>query len=392
MTDLQKRSLIRVAALTAIASAALVGCGKKEEAKPVAAAPAAAASAPAAPPPPPKPEPLKIAFAYVGPVGDGGWTFAHDNARKAVEKEFGDKVKTSFVENVPESADAERVIRDMATQGNKLLFGTTFGYMDPMLKVAPDFKDVKFEHATGYKQADNMRTYDSRTYEGAYMAGIIAGKMTKSNTLGIVASIPIPEVIRNINAFTMGAQMSNPKIKTKVVWVNGWFDPPKETEAATALINGGADVLFQNTDSPAVLKTAEGKGKRAFGWDSDMTAYGPKAHLASAIINWGPYYIKATKEALDGSWKGGGGVWYGVKEGAIDIVSIAEDVPAETKAKVEEVKKGLADGSYNIWKGPITDNTGKVMIAKDAVGDDKWLSGMGAYVKGVEGKVPGAKK
>ncbi len=392
MTDLQKRSLIRVAALTAIASAALVGCGKKEEAKPVAAAPAAAASAPAAPPPPPKPEPLKIAFAYVGPVGDGGWTFAHDNARKAVEKEFGDKVKTSFVENVPESADAERVIRDMATQGNKLIFGTTFGYMDPMLKVAPDFKDVKFEHATGYKQADNMRTYDSRTYEGAYMAGIIAGKMTKSNTLGIVASIPIPEVIRNINAFTMGAQMSNPKIKTKVVWVNGWFDPPKETEAATALINGGADVLFQNTDSPAVLKTAEGKGKRAFGWDSDMTAYGPKAHLASAIINWGPYYIKATKEALDGSWKGGGGVWYGVKEGAIDIVSIAEDVPAETKAKVEEVKKGLADGSYNIWKGPITDNTGKVMIAKDAVGDDKWLSGMGAYVKGVEGKVPGAKK
>ena len=392
MTDLQKRSLIRVAALTAIASAALVGCGKKEEAKPVAAAPAAAASAPAAPPPPPKPEPMKIAFAYVGPVGDGGWTFAHDNARKAIEKEFGDKVKTSFVENVPESADAERVILDMATQGNKLIFGTTFGYMDPMLKVAPDFKDVKFEHATGYKQADNMRTYDSRTYEGAYMAGIIAGKMTKTNTLGIVASIPIPEVIRNINAFTMGAQMSNPKIKTKVVWVNGWFDPPKETEAATALINGGADVLFQNTDSPAVLKTAEGKGKRAFGWDSDMTAYGPKAHLASAIINWGPYYIKATKEALDGSWKGGGGVWYGVKEGAIDIVSIAEDVPAETKAKVEEVKKGLADGSYNIWKGPITDNTGKVMIAKDAVGDDKWLSGMGAYVKGVEGKVPGAKK
>ncbi len=393
MTDLYKRSWLKIAAVTAVASAVLAGCGKKEEPKPAVVAPAPAASAAAAPPPPPpKPEPLKIAFAYVGPVGDGGWTFAHDNARKAVEKEFGDKVKTSFVENVPESADAERVLRDMATQGNKLIFGTTFGYMEPMLKVAPDFKDVKFEHATGYKQADNMRTYDSRTYEGAYMAGIIAGKMTKSNTLGIVASIPIPEVIRNINSFTLGAQMSNPKIKTKVIWVNGWFDPPKETEAATALINGGADVLFQNTDSPAVLKTAEAKGKRAFGWDSDMTAYGPKAHLASAIINWGPYYIKATKEALDGSWKGGAGVWWGVKEGAIDIVSMAEDVPAETKAKVEEVKKGLADGTYTIWKGPITDNTGKVMVAKDAVGDDKWLSGMGAYVKGVEGKVPGAKK
>ncbi len=388
MTDLQKRSLLKIAALTAVASAALVGCGKKEEPAPV-AKPAPVASAPA---PAPKPEPLKIAFAYVGPVGDGGWTFAHDNARKAVEKEFGDKVKTSFVENVPESADAERVLRDMATQGNKLVFGTTFGYMEPMLKVAPDFKDVKFEHATGYKQAENMRTYDSRTYEGAYMAGVIAGKMTKSNTLGVVASVPIPEVIRNINSFTLGAQSSNPKIKTKVIWVNEWFNPPKETEAATALINGGADVLFQNTDSPAVLKTAQEKGKRAFGWDSDMTAYGPKAHLASAVINWGPYYIKATKEALDGSWKGGTAVWWGVKEGAIDLVSIAEDVPAETKAKVEEVKKGLAAGTYSIWKGPIMDNTGKEMVAKDAVADDKYLSGMGTYVKGVEGKVPGAKK
>ena len=384
MTDLSKLTF-KIAALTAVASAALVGCGKKEEPAP-APAPAAAASAPA-----PKPEPLKIAFAYVGPVGDGGWTFAHDNARKALEKEFGDKIKTSFAENVPESADAERVIRDMATQGNKLIFGTTFGYMEPMLKIAPDFKDVKFEHATGFKQADNMRTYDSRTYEGAYMAGIIAGKMTKSNTLGVVASIPIPEVIRNINSFTLGAQSVNPKVKTKVVWVNGWFDPPKETEAATSLMNGGADVLFQNTDSPAVLKAAEAKGKRAFGWDSDMTAYGPKAHLASAVINWSPYYIKATKEALDGSWKGGTGVWWGVKEGAIDIVSIAEDVPADIKTKVADVKKGLADGTYVIWKGPITDNKGKVQIAKDAAADDKFLSGLNFYVKGVEGKIPGGK-
>lgn len=385
MTDLYKRSLLKAVALSAVASAALVGCGKKEEPAPAPAPVAATAPAPA------KLEPLKIAFAYVGPVGDGGWTFAHDNARKAIEKEFGDKVQTSFVENVPESADAERVIRDMTSQGNKLIFGTTFGYMDPMLKVAADNAGVKFEHATGYKQADNLRTYDSRTYEGAYMAGVIAGKMTKSNTLGVVASIPIPEVIRNINSFTLGAQSSNPKVKTKVVWVNGWFDPPKETEAATSLINGGADVLFQNTDSPAVLKTAESKGKRAFGWDSDMTAYGPKAHLASAIINWSPYYIKATKEALDGSWKGGGHSWWGVKEGAIDIVSMAADVPADTKAKVEAVKKGLADGSFVIWKGPITDNTGKVQIAKDTAADDKFLSGLNFYVKGVEGKIPGGK-
>jgi len=382
MTDFQKRSLLKMAALTAVASAALVGCGKKEEPAP---APAPAASAPVA-----KADPLKIAFAYVGPVGDGGWTFAHDNARKALEKEFGDKIVTSFVENVPESADAERVIRDLAGQGNKLIFGTTFGYMEPMLKVAADLKDVKFEHATGYKSAENMRTYDSRTYEGAYMAGVIAGKMSKTNTLGVVASIPIPEVIRNINAFTLGAQSSNPKVKTKVVWVNDWFNPPKETEAATSLINGGADVLFQNTDSPAVLKTAQEKGKRAFGWDSDMSAYGPKAHLASSVINWSPYYIKATKDALEGTWATGG-VWWGVKEGAIDIVSIAEDVPAETKAKVDEVKAGLKDGSFVIWKGPIMDNTGKERIAKDAVADDKFLSGLNFYVKGVEGKIPGGK-
>ena len=380
MTDVQKRALLKFAAITTVAAAALVGCGKKEEAAAPAAAPAAAAKA----------EPLKIAFAYVGPVGDGGWTFAHDNARKALEKEFGDKIQTSFVENVPESADAERVIRDMAGQGNKLIFGTTFGYMETMLKVAPDFKDVKFEHATGYKSAENMRTYDSRTYEGAYMAGLIAGKMSKTGTLGVVASVPIPEVIRNINSFTMGAQTSNPKIKTKVVWVNEWFNPPKETEAATSLINGGADVLFQNTDSPAVLKTAQDKGKRAFGWDSDMTAYGPKAHLASAIINWTPYYMKATKDALEGTWKTGG-VWWGVKEGAIDIVSIAEDVPAETKAKVDAVRAGLKDGSFAIWKGPLVDNTGKTLLKKDEVADDKFLSGVNFYVKGVEGKVPGGK-
>lgn len=387
MTDLQKRSLLKIAAFTAVASAVLMGCGKKAEPAP-APAPAPVASAPA---PAPKPEPLKIAFAYVGPVGDGGWTFAHDNGRKALEQEFGDKIKTSFVENVPESADAERVLRDMAGQGNKLIFGTTFGYMEPMLKVAVDNKGVKFEHATGYKQAENLRTYDSRTYEGAYMAGVIAGKMTRTNTLGVVASIPIPEVIRNINSFTLGAQSSNPKIKTKVVWVNGWFDPPKETEAATSLINGGADVLFQNTDSPAVLKTAEAKGKRAFGWDSDMTAYGPKAHLASSVIHWAPYYIKATKDVLEGKWVGGGHSWWGVKEGAIDIVSIAEDVPAETKAKVEEVKKGLADGSFSIWKGPLKDNAGKEVLAKDVVADDKFLSGVNFYVKGVEGKIPGGK-
>jgi basic membrane protein A and related proteins len=384
-----KRSMLRLAGWGVLAAtAALLGCSKKEETivVPAASAPApatAAASAPAAP--------LKIAFAYIGPVGDGGWTFAHDNGRKAVEKEFGNRVVTSFTESVPEGPDAERVIRDMVGQGNKLIFGTTFGYMDYMDKVAADHKDVKFEHATGYKTAPNLRTYDSRTYEGAYMAGIIAGGMTKTNVLGVVGSVPIPEVVRNINSFTLGAQSVNPKIRTKVVWVNKWFDPPKETEAAQSLLNGGADVLFQNTDSSAVLQTAEKAGKYAFGWDSDMTNYGPKAHLASAIINWAPYYIKATRDALDGTWSTGQ-AWWGVKEGAIDIVSISDKVPAELKTKVETVKAGLKDGSFSIWKGPIAGNDGKEVLAKDAVADDKFLGGVNFFVKGVEGKVPGADK
>jgi basic membrane protein A and related proteins len=331
--------------------------------------------------------PLKIAFAYVGPVGDAGWTFAHDNGRKQIEEAFGGKVVTSYVENVPEAADAERVIRDMVDQGNKLIFGTTFGYMEPMLKVAADAADVKFEHATGYKTANNLRTYDSRTYEGAYLAGILAGAMTKSNTLGVVASIPIPEVIRNVDSFTLGAQSVNPKIKTKVVWVNKWFDPPKEGEAAQALIDQGADVLMQNTDSSAVLQAAEKAGKFAFGWDSDMSKFGPNAHLGSAVINWGPYYKKAVKDALEGTWKMDQ-VWWGMKEGAIDLVAVSDKVPAEIKAKLESVKAGLKDGSFSIWKGPIFDQDGKEVVKAGEVAETKFLLGVNFYVKGVDGKLP----
>jgi basic membrane protein A len=388
MTDSNRRTLLQAAALVA-AVAGLAACSKQETPAPAPAAapaPVAAASAPA-----PAPQKLKVAFAYVGPVGDGGWTFAHDNARKKVQQEFGDKIETSFVEKVPEGADAERVMRDMVAQGNKLIFGTTFGYMEPMLKVAADNKDVKFEHATGYKTSENMRTYDSRTYEGAYMAGVIAGSMTKTNTIGVVGSVPIPEVVRNINSFTLGAQSVNPKVKTRVVWVGDWFNPPKETEAATSLINGGADILMQNTDSSAVLQTAEKMGKRAFGWDSDMSNYGPKAHLGSAVINWEPYYKKAINDVLNNTWTTGQS-WWGVKEGAIDFVHVADDVPDTAKQKLEQVKAGLKDGSLVIWKGPLVDNTGKEILAKDAVADDKFLGGINFYVKGVEGKVPGASK
>jgi len=363
-------------------------CSKKP---PGDAAPASSAASPVTPSAEPKVTgPMKVAFAYVGPVGDAGWTFAHDKARKDAEATFGGKVKTSFVENVPEAADAERVIRDMVEQGNTLIFGTTFGYMEPMLKVASDNPNVHFEHATGYKTSGNLRTYDSRTYEGAYLAGVVAGSMSKSRTLGVVGSIPIPEVIRNIDSFTLGAQSVNPDVKTKVVWVGKWFDPPKEGEAAQALLDQGADVLMQNTDSSAVLQTAEKAGKLAFGWDSDMSKFGPHAHLASAVINWTPYYQKAIREALDGSWKVGHS-WWGVKEGAIDLIAISAKVPAETKAKIETLKNGLKDGSFTIWKGSIKDQAGKEVLKADEKADDKLLLGIDFYVKGVEGKLPSGK-
>jgi basic membrane protein A and related proteins len=387
MSDFMKRSTLRTFGLAAIvATSVMMGCSKKEEAKPAApaAAPTAAAPAPAAA------EPFKAAWVYVGPVGDAGWTYAHDLGRKAVEAEFGDKVKTSFVEKVPEGADAERVIRDLATQGNKVIFATSFGYMEPMLKVAKDFPNVKFEHATGYKTSENMRVYDARFYQDAYVAGIIAGKMTKSNTLGFVGSFPIPEVVRNINAFTMGALSVNPKIKTKVVWVSTWFDPPKESEAAQSLINQGADVLLQNTDSTAVLQTAEKNGKYAFGWDSDMSAFAAKAHLASAIVNWGPYYNKAIKEAMDGSWKTAVTRW-GMKEGQNDLVKMAESVPADVQAKAKEVKEAIKSGTFEVFTGPLSDNTGKERLAKDVKADDDFKGKIDFYVKGVEGALPDKK-
>ncbi|MFZ6757263.1 BMP family ABC transporter substrate-binding protein [Undibacterium sp. Ji50W] len=364
----------------------LAACGQKEESKPAStasAAPASVAAVPAAP------EPLKVGFIYVGPVGDAGWTFAHDVGRKAVEAKYGDKVKTTFVENVPESAaDAERVIRDLATQGNKVIFGTTFGYMEAMLKVAKDFPDVKFEHATGYKTADNMAQYDVRTYEGAYLAGIAAGKMSKSGKLGVVASIPIPEVLRNINSFTLGARSVNPKATTKVVWVNKWFDPGKEREAATTLIGQGVDVLMQNTDSAAVVQTAEEKGVYAFGWDSDMSKFGAKAHLAASVIDWGVYYTKRVGEALDGKWKSDT-TWWGLKENMIDLKNFNASLSDDVKKLIADKRQGVIDGTVPIWKGPIKDNTGKEVLGKDAVADDKFLHDVKFYVEGVEGKVPG---
>jgi len=378
---------LSLAGLSALAATTLllVGCGKKE----VPAAPAAAtapASAPAA-----KPEPLKAAWVYVGPVGDAGWTYAHDQGRKAVEAEFGDKIKTTFVEKVPEGADAERVIRDLAAQGNKIIFATSFGFMEPMLKVAAEFPDVKFEHATGYKTAPNMRVYDARFYHDAYVSGILAGGMTKTNTIGFVGSFPIPEVLRNINAFTLGAQSVNPKVKTKVVWINTWFDPPKEGDAAQSLINGGADVLLQNTDSTAVLQAAEKNGKFAFGWDSDMSAIAPKAHLASNMVYWGPYYKKAVKEVMDGTWKGDTRTIWGKPEGANDVIKINEAVPEAIRKKAEEASAGIKAGTFEVFTGPIMSSAGKEVLAKDTKADQAWKDKVDFYVKGVDGKLPAGK-
>lgn len=369
-------------ALTSVIS--LFGCGQKDAGKSAevsGSAPAAASAQAAAD------APLKVGFVYVGPVGDAGWTFAHDLGRKAIEAKYGTKVQTTFVENVPEGADAERVFRDLATQGNKVIFGTTFGYMEPMLKVAKNFPDVKFEHATGYKDAPNMNFYDSRTYEGAYLAGVIAGKLTKSNKLGVVASIPIPEVIRNINAFTLGAQSSNPKVTTRAVWVNKWFDPGKEREAALALIDQGVDVLIQNTDSPATLQAAQEKGVRAFGWDSDMSKNGPKAHVASAAINWAPHYTKVIDDVLAGKWQASK-IWWGLKEGAMEMVSLDDSLPADVKALLTEKTAAIKDGKLHPFQGPFKDQTGKEVLPGGKTMEDKDLKGMTFYVQGVEGVIP----
>ena len=383
MTNLHKRALLlKTAALTAVAAAALVGCGKKDEAATApAVAPPAVAAAPAGP--------LKMAFLYVSPIGDGGWTYQHELGRRAIQDQFGDKIETSFVESVPESADAERVMRDMAGQGNGLIFATSFGYQEFVQKVAADTPDVKFEHATGYKTAANVATYDTKTFEGAYLAGIVAGGMTKTKTVGVVASVPIPEVVRNINSFVLGAQSVDPSIVAKVVWVNEWFSPPKESEAATSLINGGVDVLYQNTNSPAVLKTAEERGVRAFGKDGDMSAFAPKAHLGSAVVDWTPYYTKVTQDTLDGKWQSGA-FWWGVKEGAIDLLKIADDVPQDLKDRVAKARAGLKDGTFHVWTGPVSDNTGRQVLTSGQVGDLPFLSGINFFVKGVEGKVPGS--
>ena len=328
-------------------------------------------------------EPLKVGFVYVGPVGDHGWTYAHDQGRLMIEKEFGDKVKTTFVESVKEGPDAERVIRQLAQDGNKLIFTTSFGFMDPTLKVAKQFPDVKFEHATGFKQADNMSIYNARFYEGRAVLGTIAGHMSKSGSAGYIASFPIPEVVMGINAFTLAAQKVNPAFQTKVVWVSSWYDPPKEADAANALMAQGVDIITQHTDSPAALQAAEQKGVFAFGQASDMSKFAPKAHLTAILDNWGPYYVKRTKEVMDGSWKSES-FWGGFKEGEVALSPYNQVIPADVVEAAETVRKGIIDGSMHPFTGPIMDQAGAEKYAAGAIATDEEMLKMDWYVKGVQ--------
>jgi basic membrane protein A and related proteins len=332
--------------------------------------------------------PLKVAFVYVGPVADGGWSYEHHLGKLAVDKEFGPRVETSYVESVPETADAERVIRQLAAKGNDLIFTTSFGYMEPTLKVAKLFPKVKFEHASGYKTAANMVAYEARFYEGAYLLGVLAGRTTKTNTLGFVGSFPISEVIRNIDAFTLGARSVNPKVHTKVVWVDTWYDPGKERQGAEALIAQGADVLCQNTDSPAVVQVAEEKGLHAFGWDSDMAKYGPHAELTANTENWGVYYIDEIKKVFDGTWSGDRKIKWGIKEGAVVLTPLNASVPADVAKLFESKKQAISDGTLVPFAGPLKDNTGAQKVNAGASMSVDELVSINWYVEGVDGTVP----
>ena len=333
-------------------------------------------------------EKTKVGFVFVGPVGDGGWTYEHNQARLAVEEKFGDAVETVYVESVAEGPDSERVMTQMALQGADLIFTTSFGYMDPTINVAKKFPDVKFEHATGYKDAPNVSTYSARFYEGRAVQGHIAGKMTKSNIVGYIGSVPIPEVIRGINSAYIHAKKVNPDVQFKIIWVFDWFDPAKEADAAKVLIEQGADVILQHTDSTAPLAAAEEAGNViGFGQASDMAAYKDGPRVSSIIDNWAPYYIARTQAVMDGTWESQQ-VWQGIGDGMVGIGEITDRVPADVKAEALALKDSIASGEYHPFTGPINKQDGTVWLKDGETADDGTLLGMKFYVEGIEGDIP----
>lgn len=335
-------------------------------------------------------EPLKVGFVYAGPVGDFGWTYAHDLGRRDMEANLQDKVKTTFVENVNEGADAQKVIRQLALDGNKLIFTTSFGYMNPTIKVAKDFSDVVFEHCRGYKRAANVGTYLGRVEEPRYLTGMIAGKMTKSNVAGFIGAYPIPEVIRGISAFTQGVRLTNPQAKVKVLWVQSWYDPAKEREAAQALVNLGADVLTQHTDSGAVVQLAQEKGIYAFGYNTDMSKFGQKAHLTSAINKWGKFYTDKALAVMSNTWKSQE-VWDGIGQGMVDISPMNQEIPGDVQQLVNAKRDEFIQGTAHPFDGPVKDQKGVVQVPKGKVLDDQRQLVMDWYVEGIEGSIPKGK-
>jgi simple sugar transport system substrate-binding protein len=331
-------------------------------------------------------EPLKAAFIYNSPIGDAGWTFAHNQGRLAAEATLGDKIKTTYVESATES-DVERILLNFAKDGYKLIFTTSFGFMNPTIKAAGTLPGVAFEHATGYKMADNVGVYHARAYEARYLSGIVAGKMTKTNVAGFIASFPIPEVVRGINAFTQGLRSVNPKATVKVVWVSTWYDPGKEREAAEALITQGADVISQFTDSGAAIQTAEERGVHAIGVGSDMSRYGPKAHLTAVIYKWGGFYTKAAEAVIDGSWKAEN-VWGGLALDMIDLSPLNAAVPADVATLVMAKRADIAAGRLHPFQGPVKDQSGEQRVAAGETMADGDLLGLNWYVEGVEGALP----
>ena len=331
-------------------------------------------------------DPFKAGYIYVGPVADFGWSHQHDNGRKAVEQALGDKVKTTFVESVKEGPDSERVIRELASSGHGIIFTTSFGFMNPTLKVAKDFPDVKFEHATGYKRADNVATYNIRFYEGRYIQGVIAGKMSKSGVVGYIGSVPIPEVVMGMNAVAQGMRSVRPDGKIKIVWINGWYDPGKESDATKALIDQGADIIAQHTDSGAPLQVAQERGMHGFGQASDMIGLAPKAQLTSSIDNWAPYYVERVKAAIDGTWKSGD-VWGGLKTEMLKMAAYA-NMPDDVKAAAQAAEDGIKSGQITIFKGPIKDQDGNLKVQDGQALDDGAIAGMNWLAEGVEGKLP----
>ena len=332
-------------------------------------------------------EKLKVGFIYVGPVGDGGWSYQHDQARQAVEKEYGDRVETSYIESVPEGADAERALTQLALSGHKLIFATSFGFMDAVQNVARKFPDVRFEHATGYKRADNVATYDARFYEGRAVIGTIAGRMTKSNKIGYIGSFPIPEVMQGINSAFIHARKVNPAVEMKIVWVYSWFDPAKEADAAAALIAEGVDVFMQHTDSTAPLAKAQEAGTLAFGQASDMAAFAPKPRISSIVDNWSPYYIRRVGEMLDGKWASHG-VWLGIGDGVVVVGEITEAVPPEVKAEALALREAIASGAHHPFTGPLNKQDGSPWLGEGEKAGDEVLAGLNFYVEGITAPVP----